>query len=110
MPLSKSQEKKAIKTLHLVGIINLFILPLELVDSRLCLIASLAINARFIYELHDLGKRRRPGSNIINKAAAFFSTPLEADVLRLDNCLRNIINGGAALHDHISVESLKHRP
>jgi len=98
----KRIEEKKTKTIELLKYANLVLAPLYLVDKQIGLVAALTFNAFFINYLHDLGKRRRSGANTLNKINTFFSSQGNENSLEVHNALRNIINGGAAIHDEIS--------
>ncbi|WED44286.1 hypothetical protein [Legionella cardiaca] len=100
MPQDQIQVKAA-KTVRLMSLLNLSILSLAPIDSRLCLGTIVVINAAVVYYLNELGKNRRFGSNILHKVDTFFSSPDEARAADFNNTIRNIINGGAALYDRL---------
>jgi hypothetical protein len=95
-------ENKVIKTSLLIGLINLTLSPLYLIDTKLGLTASIAANTYLLHQLYELGKRRRLGSNILHGIHTFFSSQTNLESLELDNALRNIINGGEAIYDELS--------
>lgn len=97
----QSQEKVQ-KTGLLMGLVNLIVSPLYIVDSKMGLTVAIAANAAVLYQLHELGKSRRPGSNAINKIKTFFSSQTDTNSSEVNNAFRNIINGGAAVHDELT--------
>ncbi|MCE0722543.1 MULTISPECIES: hypothetical protein [Legionella] len=108
MPRNDPPEVKMQKTLQVLGVVNLILSPLLLIDSRLALTAGLIVNGLLISQLHEIGKKRRPGSNLLNQGRTYFSGMFFAQnssndhVGEVDNALRNIINGGGAIHDEIT--------
>ncbi|MGM9453475.1 hypothetical protein ACTAZI_09090 [Legionella bozemanae] len=108
MPRNDTPEVKMQKTLQVLGVVNLMLSPLILIDSRLALAAGLVINGLLISQLHDIGKKRRPGSNLLNQGRTYFSgmfftqnSPNE-NIGEVNNTIRNIINGGGAIHDEVT--------
>ena len=100
MPIKKKQpSEKLQQTVQLMGVMNLVIAPLYLLDPRIAIVVSLMTNALLLKLLNDLGKHRRPGSNAVSKLNRFFASRDESDSLQIDNVLRNIINGGALVYD-----------
>jgi hypothetical protein len=95
-------EEKTIKTAQLVGLANLVCSPLLLINSQVGLVALIAMNSYLIYSLHGLGKSRRPGANALTKAQSLFSSQTNTNSNEIENGVRNIINGGAALHDEVT--------
>lgn len=57
MPRKDTPEVKMQKTLQVLGVVNLMLSPLLLIDSRLALAAGLVINGLLISQLHDIGKK-----------------------------------------------------
>lgn len=103
MPSNEQQlRNKAQKTAQLLGVANLMLSPLYFVDLRIAIVT----NAAALYYLHELGKSRRLGSNLLHQAHTFFSSQTHARSLGLNNAFRNLINGGAAVYDKVSVEML----
>ncbi|KTD44358.1 hypothetical protein [Legionella parisiensis] len=108
MPRNDTPEVKMQKTLQVLGVVNLLLSPLLLIDTHFALAAGLIINGLLISQLHDIGKKRRPGSNLLNQGRTYFSgmfftknSPNE-NIGEVDNTLRNIINGGGAIHDEVT--------
>lgn len=64
-------EEKTLKTGLLLGAANLLTLPFFAYDTGLGLAAMTALNSFILYNLHSLGKERRPGSNMLNGAQTF---------------------------------------
>ncbi|WP_131783490.1 hypothetical protein [Legionella gresilensis] len=77
----KKVEDKAANTSKLLGLINLIIMPLYALDTKVGLTVTLTANAFLLSYLHELGKRRRPGSNTINKINTFSHRKLKPRVL-----------------------------
>ncbi|MGQ3887917.1 hypothetical protein ACQUW5_02650 [Legionella sp. CNM-1927-20] len=98
----KKVEEKVTNTSKLLGLTNLIITPLYAFDAKIGLTATITANALLLYHLHELGKRRRPGSNTINKINTFFSSQANSESLEVDNALRNIVNGGDAVYNELS--------
>jgi len=92
-------QEKTQKTAQLVGVANLVTSPLLLVDLRIGITALIAVNSILLYYLHGLGKSRRPGSNALNTVSTFFAAQTNTNSNEIENTFRNIVNGGAALHD-----------
>ncbi len=92
--------EKASKTFFLLCAVNLCMAPF-LSQSTTGLLSMLIINGALITHLHSIGKRRRPGANAITAANGFFTNRADQELNEVDNALRNIINGGAALFDDI---------
>lgn len=94
-------QEKMNKTMKLLVGVNAVLALLALIDDKLYILAAIAANAALIHALHELGKQRRPGSNTINSINTLFSSQTEAKTREIDNAMRNIVNGGAAIHDEI---------
>jgi hypothetical protein len=103
MPQNNKLAVKTIKTAELFGLVNLVISPLYLFDTSVGLAVSTAVNAFLLYQLHELGKSRRPGSNRINTIRTFFSSQTNSESLEVDNAVRNLINGGDAIYDELAL-------
>ncbi|KTD45912.1 hypothetical protein Lrub_2709 [Legionella rubrilucens] len=99
----QSLEEKALKTRTVFLAANLIVLPFYCIDSTFGLAVSVALNVVLLKVLHDLGQSRRPGSNLLNAADRFFSNMTGRNHEDLNNTFRNIINGGAAVYDEMSV-------
>jgi hypothetical protein len=100
----KDLEDKAIKTAILLGALNVIASPLWLTSSA-GLLLTVAANALVIYKFNEIGERRRPGNNMLARGQTFFSTYLPNEYLQpneVENSLRNVINGGAAVFDEIT--------
>ncbi|STX50409.1 Uncharacterised protein [Legionella busanensis] len=97
----KKVEEKAANTSKLLGLVNLIITPLYALDTKVGLTVTLTANAFLLSYLHELGKRRRPGSNTINKINTFFSSQAKTESLEVENALRNIVNGGDAVYNEV---------
>lgn len=102
MPKGDVSTEDTQKTALLLGVGNLILSPLYYVNAKLGITASLALTAAAIYELHELGKSRRPAGNAVNKANNFFSSITGAESSDIDNAVKNIVNGGAAVYDQIT--------
>ena len=106
-------EEKAAKTALLLGALNLVTAPLAILATNrsLGMLLTIAANVFVIYKLHELGKSRRSGSNMLNTVNTFVSSKLPGDSniqsAEVDNSVRNIINGGAAITDEL-VNGLQH--
>lgn len=98
----KKLEEKSTKTLQLVALANVLLSPLYLLDSKLGITAFFTTNAFLLYHFHELGKRRRPGSNTLNQINTFFASQTNSQSLGVDNALRNIVNGGDAIYNELS--------
>ncbi|WP_019234185.1 hypothetical protein [Legionella anisa] len=57
MPRNDPPEVKMQKTLQVLGMVNLMLSPLLLIDSRLALAVGLVVNGLLISQLHDIGKK-----------------------------------------------------
>jgi hypothetical protein len=111
MPKSDSKtQDKVVKTATVFGITNVLLSPLYWVDKKIGLTASLAANGYLIYHLHELGKERRPGANAINSINNFFVPHINGESHDLENSLRNVINGAAAVHDEIGDAITSNKP
>lgn len=82
------------KTAMLLGLGNLLLAPIYYFNAKVGLTASVAFTGAALYQLHELGKERRPVGN-------FFSsrTGSGGDI---DNIVKNIVSGGAALYDEMT--------
>ncbi len=96
-------EEKMTKTMTLLGIANVIMSPLLIIDSRVGLVAMLAVNGLLMVNLHEIGRSRRPGSNAIVAVNSIFADRANREVTEADNAIRNIINGGAAIHDELAL-------
>jgi hypothetical protein len=107
-------QLKTEKTLKLFGYMNLALsplyLPLGLIDSRICLASMIVFNASMIAYLHGLGQRRRPVAQVKTFFGSLFAEPRQADRIEANNHFRNIINGGAVIHDEIAESSRRAKP
>jgi hypothetical protein len=102
MPRSIDSEK-ALKTATVLGLVNLVVaVPFYSVRPGLALAMAIGVSSFMLYHFHELGKERRPGSNLINKANNFFSTYTKDPNTNLINAAKNIVNGGAAIYDDAS--------
>lgn len=100
-------ETKTLKTLIVFGCANLLLTPLTLIDSNYWLISSVLVNAFLLRELHSLGKSRRPGSNLLSNTNNFFSSHITGNSSQTENAFRNVINGGAAVHDEVAAKLVR---
>ncbi|STX27893.1 Uncharacterised protein [Legionella beliardensis] len=99
---NKKLEEKLVKTSIIIGLGNLIVSPVYLIDSKLGLAFTIAVNAFLIQQLHNIGKSRRPGSNALNSINTFFSSKAAAESSEIENAFRNIINGGDAVYNEVS--------
>lgn len=95
-------DEKMSKTGTVLGIASLLMAPLLLIDARLGLVAMLAVDGILLASMHDVGRRRRPGSNALVVANSIFADRANRQVAETDNAIRNVINGGAALYDDLA--------
>ena len=93
---------KTEKTLLLMGLVNLVVSPFYFFNTNLAIPITTLLNAALLYQLHELGKNRRPIANAVQKVDSFFSRKQVATTLETENSMRNIINGGAAVIDVMS--------
>jgi hypothetical protein len=100
--MRRIDDDKIVKTVELLICVNAGLAGLVMVDPNIYLLIALAVNALILHHLHELGRRRRPGSNLLNGLNSIFASRGEADSREIDNMLRNIVNGGAAIHDEIT--------
>ena len=105
---SNNVTEKATKTVFLLGVLNLCIAPF-LSSSTTGLLMLAFINGSVITHLHGIGKKRRPASNAIAAANSFFMDRADRELNDVENAFRNIINGGAAVHDDILGVVLRRR-
>jgi hypothetical protein len=94
-------EIKTIKTLELLGALNLIMSPLLLVDLKFGVGAMIILNGLVLNYLHNLGLSRRPASNLMVRTYSMFAPHLRTESLEINNGLRNIVNGGAAVFDEL---------
>ncbi|QRN02423.1 hypothetical protein GH742_00185 [Legionella sp. MW5194] len=100
----QSLEEKALKTRTVFLAANLIVLPFYCIDSTFGLAVSIVVNAVLLKALHDLGQSRRPGSNLLHATNRFFSNMTgRENAEELNNTFRNVINGGAAVYDEMSL-------
>jgi hypothetical protein len=121
VPRDDSYDVKMQKTLNVLGVVNLLLSPLLLVDARFALTAALIVNALLISQLHEIGRKRRVGSNLINQGRTFFSgsflssnistqgTSSEINTGEIENAIKNVINGGGAIYDEVTSYLQTHR-
>ncbi len=83
------------KTTLLLALANLCLAPIYCVSNKLGLMASVAVTGGALYQLNELGKSRRPVSNV------FFSSS-SADPNGFNNTVQNIVNGGAHVADSVA--------
>lgn len=99
MPKNEIDPEKALKTGVVLGLINLILSPLWLLDAKLGVTASIALSAVAVYQFAQLGRERRPGSNAVNTANNFFVSLFGGSSTDMENTTRNVANGGAAVFD-----------
>lgn len=92
--MTKKLDIKTVKTVGLMGVLNVILLPTTLFRGEMGLATSLAVNAVVLYGLHEIGRNNRPFSNALGSFAGFFSSSA-----RDANTLSNITNGGATVTD-----------
>lgn len=97
---SNNVTEKATKTVFLLGVLNLCMAPL-LSNSSTGLLLMMIVNGSVITHLHSLGKKRRPASNALAAANSLFMDKADRELNEIENAFRNIINGGAAVHDDV---------
>jgi len=106
-------EEKMTKTGLVLGIANLVMSPLFIIDARVGLVAMLAVNGILLASMHDVGKSRRPGSNALVAANSMFADRSSRQAVATDNAIRNVINGGASFYDEaaagIEMYARRHR-
>lgn len=98
-------EVKAVKTAALLAAVNCGVSTVVDTESSGGILLLVMANVFSIYKLHELGEKRRPGSNMLTTIGGLFASPRERDEQEVDNACRNIINGGAAVAD-IAVETV----
>lgn len=98
-------ETKLLKTTLVMCAVNVVssVLCATTDDSSLSALGMIIINAACLQMLHDIGKSRRFGTNMLFNAKNAFSAPDERLQLEAQNALKNIINGGA----HVADESMR---
>lgn len=99
-------KEKALKTGVLVTLTMMIPQLLFGSSKSVANTCSWASAGLMVWYLHDLGKRRRPGSNLMANANRFFNdnvdrNNIEADLTGVKNAGRNVINGGGAVFDAI---------
>lgn len=102
MQNNRGLEEKFAKTTALFGGVELVSSIAFLCDSKLGLLVGLCANAYLIYQLHEFGKQRRAGSNMMNSAYSFFAARAQVPTHDAENAFRNIINGGGYVFDEIA--------
>lgn len=101
-------EEKISKTGTVLGIANILMSPLLLIDGRLGLVAMLAVNGILLSSMHEIGRSRRPGSNALVAVNSIFADRADRQAVEADNTMRNIINGGACLYDDMAADMERH--
>lgn len=88
---------------------NMLLAPLYWVDKKLGLYAAILGTAAFLYGAHEVGKDRRPVANAVNHANSFFGAKTGDQSTELQNALKNIAVGGAAIFDEILPDKPKQK-
>lgn len=109
--MAKIDQMKVPKTVALFSGANLACSLVACADGRVGFIGALIMNSWLIYQLHELGKSRRPGANLVVQGTdvvsrlsqGLFGKKAEKAIQddKLDNAVRNVCNGGAAMFDSI---------
>lgn len=97
MPKEPISVEKTKNTFIVLGLVNLLASPLYFFDARLGLTASIALTATALHKFNEIGKARRPGSNLINRANNFLAPYTGDSNTDWDNTVRNVVNGGDAV-------------
>lgn len=95
------------KTGALLALGNTLLAPLYWLDAKLGLTTALVATGAFLYGAHELGKSRRLGGNLMNKANTFFGSKTGDKSTEVGNALANIATGGAAIFDEIMPKNSK---
>ncbi len=102
MPKEEVSTEETKKTAVVLGLGNLILAPLYAFNAKIGFTASLALTGAALYQLHELGKSRRPVPNALNQANNFFSSQTGTTSTEINNAVSNIVNGGAAVFDEFT--------
>jgi len=102
MKTNEVSTEKTQKTSALLAVFNLILSPLYYLNAKLGLTTSIVLTGAALYELHEIGKSRRPGSNTLNNMNNFFAAQTGAPTSNIDNAVRNIVNGGDVVFDELA--------